>query len=103
MSDIEDRSFSLVIGKGVEFKFFKSNCRREDEFGELIEDLGEDFEETSSLAIELPAYEGMKPGDLVDVNLQVSITEIGTLEIFCLEKSGDNKWKLEFNVRDAIK
>ncbi len=103
LSDIEDRSFSLVIGKGVEFKFFKSNCRREDEFGELIEDLGEDFEETSSLAIELPAYEGMKPGDLVDVNLQVSITEIGTLEIFCLEKSGDNKWKLEFNVRDAIK
>jgi hypothetical protein len=101
-SAIKDRSFGLVIGKKAEFKFFKSNCRREDEFGTLIEEMTEEFEETSSLEIELEAYEGLKAGDVVDVTLEVSITEIGTLEIYCIAKEGDHRWKLEFNVRDAI-
>jgi molecular chaperone DnaK (HSP70) len=101
--EIDQRTFGLVIGKQAEFKFFKSNCRREDVFGTLIDEMDEDFEETSSLVIELPAYEGMKAGDIVDVGLQVAITEIGTLEIYCLAKEGDHRWKLEFNVRDAIK
>lgn len=101
--EISQRTFGLVIGKQAEFKFFKSNCRREDSCGTMIEEMDDDFEETSALAVELPAYEGMKAGDIVDVRLQVAITEIGTLEIYCLAKDGDHRWKLEFNVRDAIK
>lgn len=101
--DVPGRTFGLVIGKTAQFKFFKSNCRREDEFGQMIDDLDDTFEDTSSLSIELPAYEGMKAGDLVDVGLQVAITEIGTLDVFCLAKKGEHRWKLEFNVRDAIK
>jgi len=101
--DVPGRTFGLVIGKTAEFKFFKSNCRRDDEFAQMIDELDETFEDTSSLMIELPAYEGMKAGDLVDVGLQVAITEIGTLEIYCQAKSGNHRWKLEFNVRDAIK
>lgn len=101
--DVPGRTFGLVIGKTAQFKFFKSNCRREDEFGQMIDDMDDSFEDTSSLAIELPAYEGMKAGDLVDVGLQVAVTEIGTLEVFCLAKKGEHRWKLEFNVRDAIK
>lgn len=103
VQNINDRHFSLVVGKSVEFKFFKSNCRRDDVFGEMIEEIDETFEETSSLEIELPVYNKMKPGDLAEVNLQVAVTEIGTLEIYCLAINDDHKWKLEFNVRDAIK
>ena len=69
----------------------------------MIDEIDETFEDTSSLQIELPAYEGMKAGDLVDVGLQVAVTEIGTLEVFCLAKRGDHRWKLEFNVRDTMK
>ncbi len=101
--EIPERTFGLSIGKAASFKFFKSNCRREDVFGELIEEMDETFEDTSSLMVELPAYEGMNPGDIVDVGLQVAITEIGTLEVYCLARKGDHRWKLEFNVRDAIK
>jgi hypothetical protein len=101
--DVPGRTFGLVIGKTAEFRFFKSNCRREDEFGQLVDDLDETFEDTSSLMVELPAYEGMKAGDLVDVGLQVAITEIGTLEVYCIARKGDHRWKLEFNVRDAIR
>ena len=99
--DVPGRTFALRIGKPAEFKFFKSNCRREDSFAEIFEDMDESFEDTSSLKIELQAYEGMKAGDIVDVKLQVAITEIGTLEVYCIEAKGEHRWKLEFNVREA--
>lgn len=99
--DVPDRTFAIRIGKTAEFKFFKSNCRREDNFGEIFDDMDETFEDTSSLKLELEAYEGMKPGDIVDVKLQVAITEIGTLEVYCIELNGDHRWKLEFNVRES--
>jgi hypothetical protein len=31
--------------------------------------------------------------------LQAAVTEIGTLEVRCLEKNGEGSWKLELNVR----
>src|SRR5262249_40591093 len=30
-------------------------------------------------------------------------TEIGTLELFCVARDGNNRWRLEFNVRDTVK
>ncbi|QAT83742.1 heat shock protein 70 family protein [Corallococcus coralloides] len=38
-------------------------------------------------------------GDLTPVNLQAAVTEVGTLELRCLEKNGSGRWKLELNVR----
>ncbi|MBF0498820.1 MAG: Hsp70 family protein [Candidatus Riflebacteria bacterium] len=103
IADIENRSFSLMVGRPVEFKFFKANARRDDKPGQLLDDLSSDMEETSSLKLDLPAREGVTPGTPVSVTLQVAITEIGTLEIWCREVGGDGRWKLEFNVREAIK
>jgi hypothetical protein len=98
---IAAHTFSLRLGKSVQFKFFKATSRPEDTVGQLFDDIPGDLEETSNLAATLPLETGAE--GIVDVNLQVSITEIGTLEIWCQDKSGAGKWKLEFNVRDAIK
>lgn len=99
--DVPDKTFAIRIGKASEFKFFKSNCRREDNFGEIFEDMDESFEGTSSLKLELEAYDGFKAGDIVEVKLQVAVTEIGTLEVYCTESNGNHRWKLEFNVRET--
>ena len=37
------------------------------------------------------------------VTLAARCTEIGTLELYCVAKDGDNRWRLEFNVRDIVK
>ena len=42
---------------------------------------------------------GREAGKLVPVNLQAAVTEVGSLELRCLEKGGAGKWKLELNVR----
>jgi hypothetical protein len=63
--------------------------------------MDESFEETSLMTAEMPAYDGLKAGDLVDVELEVVITEIGTLEVYCISKDNEHRWRLEFNVREA--
>ncbi len=103
VTEVPRHVFGLVVGKPVEFKFFKSPSRREDEVGQLFDEIPPDVEETSGLSSELPPQEGMAPGTVVNVSLQVGITEIGTLEIWCRQQGGDHRWKLEFNVRDAIR
>ena len=58
----------------------------------------QDLEELAPIETTLPA-EHCEPGKLVPVNLQAAVTEIGTLELRCLEKNGNGRWKLELNVR----
>ena len=102
-AEIAGHRFHLTVGRPVEFKFFKANARREDKLGQLFDEVASDMDETSGLSLELPPRSGLAPGSQVDVTLKVAITEIGTLEIWCHEVGGDGRWKLEFNVRDAIR
>ncbi len=41
------------------------------------------------------------PGTLVPITLKAILTEIGTLQLWCLEKNGDHRWKLEYELRSA--
>ena len=37
---------------------------------------------------------------MVRVTLEIKVTELGTLELWCVSMENDQKWKLEFNVRE---
>ncbi|MBW1746740.1 MAG: Hsp70 family protein, partial [Deltaproteobacteria bacterium] len=39
-------------------------------------------------------------GSVIPVNLEIDITEVGTLELWCVAREDDRRWKLEFNVRE---
>jgi hypothetical protein len=39
----------------------------------------------------------------VPVTLMARSTEIGTLELFCVARDGNNRWRLEFNIRDLVR
>ena len=41
-----------------------------------------------------------KEGRTVPVHLHSKVTEVGTLELWCISRDGKQRWKLEFNVRD---
>jgi hypothetical protein len=45
--------------------------------------------------------EGSGDGEVVPVTLESRVTEMGTLELWCADRSGDHRWKLELNIRDS--
>lgn len=97
-ADLPGREFGLVVGHPVEFRFLGSTTRREDPVGETLEDWEEDVEELTSMGTTLQTE--AQPGTIVPVRLQSRVTEVGTLELWCLERDGEGRWKLEFEVRE---
>ena len=97
-ASIPGLEFGLVVGEPAEFRFLSSTVRRNDAAGALVEDWGDDIEELSPLEVTLPA-EG-RPDRTVPVILESRVTEIGTLELWCVARGGADRWKLELNIRE---
>ena len=49
-----------------------------------------------STTLEAPGKQGVT----VPVHLHSKVTEVGTLELWCISRDGKQKWKLEFSVRE---
>jgi hypothetical protein len=98
---IAGREFGLAVGGPAEFRFLSSTIRKNDRAGALIEDWGDDLEEIGPLEVTLTADGGGETGDLTPVTLESGVTEIGTLELWCNERDGEGRWKLELNIREA--
>src|SRR4051812_41798157 len=100
-ASIAGREFGLAVGAPAEFRFLTSTIRKSDAPGTIIEDWGDDLGELSPLEVTLGA-EGdatsSSPG-IVPVTLESRVTEIGTLELWCIAKAGNQRWKLELNIR----
>jgi hypothetical protein len=96
---IADHEFGLVVGQPAEFRFLSSTVRKKDEIGNLVEDWGEEIQEMSPLEVTLD-LEGQKDA-VLPVRLESRVTEVGTLELWCVSRDGQNRWKLEFNIREG--
>jgi hypothetical protein len=95
---IPGREFGLVIGEPAEFRFLSSSVRKQDSAGNLLEDWGGDLEELSPLEVTLN-LDGQQ-GAVVPVGIETRVTELGTLEVWCVSRDGTNRWKLELNIRE---
>jgi hypothetical protein len=101
---ISGRQFGLSVGEPVEFRFLTSTVRKSDPPGAIIEDWGDELEELGPLEVTLEAdatADGGSGDGIVPVTLESRVTEIGTLELWCHEKDGAHRWKLELNIREA--
>ncbi|MCA2979619.1 MAG: Hsp70 family protein [Myxococcaceae bacterium] len=98
-ADVPPQEFGLVVGEATRFRFFSSSTRRADAVGTMVEDAerAADLEELVPIETTLS---GDAPGQLVPINLQAAVTELGALEVRCLERGGEGRWKLELNVRE---
>ncbi len=98
-AELAGQEFGLVIGQPTEFRFFSSTARRTDGVGTVVEswDLDQELEEAPPMMAVLDA-EG-RDGTLVPVRLRSLVTEVGTLQLWCEEREGPGRWKLEFDVR----
>jgi hypothetical protein len=98
-TNLPEQEFGLRVGEPAEFRFLGSSVRRSDTVGTVVEDWdSEEIEELSPVATTLEALG--QTGATVPVHLQSKVTEIGTLELWCLSRDDKQRWKLEFNVRE---
>src|SRR5262249_54355154 len=92
----------LSLGQPVAFPLFTSTVRGDDKAGDLLNVAPEQLLQLPPLHTILRG--GKRSGARhVPVTLAARSTEIGTLELFCVAKEGNNRWRLEFNVRDIVK
>jgi hypothetical protein len=97
-TDVPGQEFGLVVGAPAEFRFLGSTVRRGDTTGTLVEEWEGDIDLLDPLEATLDA--GGKEGQIVPVHLHSKVTEVGTLELWCISRDGKKRWKLEFNVRE---
>jgi len=96
---LPEMEFGLVVGEPVRFRFFGSSVRRLDLVGTQLDAWAPDeLQELGEIEATLPA-EGRAVGEIVRVRLHARVTETGTLELEALPLDGDQRWKVEFEVR----
>ena len=92
----------IVVGEPVTFRFFGSSTRRGDRAGSLLERWSpNELVELPLIELTLPAA-GRAPGDVVAVQLQASVTAIGTLKLEAVARAPvvpDERWQIELSVR----
>ena len=99
---LPEQTFGLVVGEPVRFRFFGSSVRRQDQVGTLLDFWTPDeLQELEDIEATLPA-EGRRPGDIVHVKLHARVTETGTLELEALPVGGNERWKVQFDVRGDV-
>jgi len=94
---IPDRDFGLLVGEPAEFRFLSSTVRKQDHAGDLLENWSGEIDEISPLEVTL-SLDGQQ-GNVLPVRLESRITELGTLELWCVSRDA-HRWKLELNIRE---
>jgi hypothetical protein len=99
-ADLREKEFGLVVGDQAVFHFLASTTRKQDRVGEAVEDWSGEIQEVATLETHLPTTDGEEGGTIIPVWLQSKVTEVGTLELWCVARDDDRRWKLEFNIRE---
>jgi molecular chaperone DnaK (HSP70) len=97
--ELKDRPFNLMIGRPVQFPLFSTTLDRIDRPGEIVAVNDDEFRA-------LPPIHTLFKGAgarlaAVPVHLRAVLTELGTLELWCVSNAGAERWRLEFELRGA--
>ncbi len=96
--DLGSRIFQLTLGRPVQFQVSSTTADRIDTPGDVVP-VGDE-----ELFRPLPPIHTILRGATggtatVPVHLKATLTEIGTLELWCVSNVADERWKLEFELR----
>ena len=104
-AELPPQELFVVVGESVTFRFFGSSTRRGDRAGTLLERWSPtELEELPLIELTLPAA-GRAPGEVVAVQLQASITAIGTLKLEAVAQTPvvpDERWQIELSIRHGV-
>jgi hypothetical protein len=97
-TDLPRQEFGLVVGEPAEFRMLGSTVREGDRIGDVLDGWAEDELEELAPVVTTLAWPDHQ-GTLVPVRLHVHLTEVGTLELWCVTRDNGQRWRLEFGIR----
>ena len=97
--DMTERAFTLTVGRPVQFPLFATTADRVDRPGAIVA-IDDSFRLLPPLHTLLRTAHA-KAGT-VPVHLRSMLTELGTLELWCVSNVADERWRLEFELRGAV-
>ena len=97
--ELKSQVFSLVLGQPVQFPLFSTAADRVDQPGDIVTILDSDesfraLPPIHTLLKSTEAWRGHEP-----VYLSAVLTELGTLELWCVASTREERWRLEFVLR----
>jgi molecular chaperone DnaK (HSP70) len=98
--ELPDDELGLVVGEMSAFRFFAAATRKEDTAGALVDAAAQGIVELDPVEKLVEAEGERKAGEMVPVRLEAHVTEVGTLELWCVARDGHGRWKLEYSVRE---
>ena len=97
--DVPSDEIGLVVGEAAHFRFFSSAVRKQDHVGDVLQRWdAEELVETDSLEATLSPDENSDE-PYVPVTFHSRVTELGLFELWCVGTQSQQRWKLEFSVR----
>jgi molecular chaperone DnaK (HSP70) len=95
---IEGHSFDLLTDQAVSFPLASSSIRPNDRPGDLVAADPDSIRDLPPLQTHIRVGRKAK-AERVEVRLLARITEVGTVEIWCLSRSDDRRWRLQIQLR----
>ncbi len=96
--DVREHDFVVTANQPVRFGIYASSTRTGDDAGAVVDVPADSVVELPEMSTVLRFGRSLAARD-VPVQLRVHLTETGTLEVFCLSKSTEHRWRLGFDLR----
>jgi len=95
--ELKTRPFVLTVGKPVQFPLFSTTSDRIDRPGDIVEAVETEFKALPPIHT---LFKGSTRNGTVPVHLSATLTELGTLELWCVSSNkSEERWRLEFELR----
>jgi molecular chaperone DnaK (HSP70) len=101
MVELTDRQFELRIRQPIEFPLYTSSLRTADTPGTLVPIDPQLLRPLPPIRTVLTSGRRKSQAEVIPVTLHAQLSDIGTLELWCREATGDRQWQLQFDVRAA--
>jgi len=98
--DLKNRQFDLALSEPVEFSLYVSSTRLTDRPGEIVPIDREQFVPLPPIRTVLRAGRRHRQA-VVPVTLHASLSEIGTIEMWCQAVASGQRWRLQFDIRST--
>jgi hypothetical protein len=93
-------AMELEIGTPVQFPVLYSSTRLADRVGQHVDLDSENFASLPPIRTVLDLA-GRKRRETLPVTIEITLSQIGTLEMWCQSTTTKHRWKLEFDVRGS--